>query len=705
MSRVSTFFFFMALMSTASAQTRISGKVLDHRQEPIPGVNVYLEGTYDGADTDAEGVFSFHTTETGEQQLVATFLGYDPVVQLIQIGATDLELQLTLLESASELSEVVITAGAFEAGDQKKGAVLKSLDIATTAGSSADIVGALQTLPGAQRIGEDGRLFVRGGDASEVRTYIDGLLVRQPYGSQAPDLPARGRFSPFQFKGMTFSTGAYSAQYGQALSSVLALETPDEIAQSSTSLSLMSVGLSGSIARKGEQQGWSAELGYSDLTPYIHLVPQRQDWQRAPHTLNGMFNYRQKGKEGGVFKAFASASSTGMKMNLSDNNQFQLLENQYDANISQLQLLNGKWSLQSGLAANHQHKSIQQGADISLLQTTLHARSTLKGVLSENAILRTGAELLWEEHKAGINELRGTWSDKQIAAFAEMDYYLSRQWVARTGLRAEYSSLAGQGGASIRQTVAYLPNKHSQWSAGFGNFQQTPVYQYYYSGALPGLEKAVHALAAYQYDRDLRTLRAELYYKQYLNLVSYPLNRPDLAANGGKGYARGFDLFYRDRKTFRYSDMWISYSYLDARRNYLDYGDWFTPGFAAKHSASLVYKRWIPGITTQIGTTYSFSSGRYFTDPNLPGLQNSRAPDFHDWSLNFSRLSSIWGHGIIIHGIINNVLGLKQNFGERFDPVPGPDGRYTARTLQPPAKRFFFLGIFINFNDDDIEGS
>ena len=97
------------------------------------------------------------------------------------------------------------------ASDERKTTVLKPLDIVTTAGAQGDIVGALKTLPGAQQIGESEGLFVRGGDGSETKTIIDGMMVNKPFFSSAPDIASRGRFSPFLFKGTIFSTGGYSA--------------------------------------------------------------------------------------------------------------------------------------------------------------------------------------------------------------------------------------------------------------------------------------------------------------------------------------------------------------------------------------------------------------------------------------------------------------------------------------------------------------
>ena len=73
-----------------------------------------------------------------------------------------------------------------------------------------------------------GDYFVRGGDAGETQIFIDGIRVFTPYSPTTNNSPTRGRYSPFLFDGITFSTGGYSAEYGQALSSVLLLSTIDE---------------------------------------------------------------------------------------------------------------------------------------------------------------------------------------------------------------------------------------------------------------------------------------------------------------------------------------------------------------------------------------------------------------------------------------------------------------------------------------------
>ena len=159
------------------------------------------------------------------------------------ISATPINSTLpTLVETINKMSGVVISAGAFEASDEKKSVMLKPLDIVTTAGATADIAGALNTLPGTQTVGETGRLFVRGGSDYESKTFIDGMQVLDEYNATINNVPARSRFSPFMFKGTLFSTGGYSAEYGGALSSALILNTKEQYQVTRTDLGFMTVG-------------------------------------------------------------------------------------------------------------------------------------------------------------------------------------------------------------------------------------------------------------------------------------------------------------------------------------------------------------------------------------------------------------------------------------------------------------------------------
>lgn len=194
-------FSIICLTLNTYAQTIISGKISDQKGSVIPGANILIKGTYDGTSSDANGDFKFETSETGKHLLVFQAMGYKPQEREIECSGQPVRFQISLFESINMLTAVTITAGAMEASDTKKAVVLKPLDIVTTSGAMGNITAALLTLPGTSTVGNDGRLFVRGGDASETSIFIDGLQVGNAYGSTAANVPTRNRFSPNLFKG------------------------------------------------------------------------------------------------------------------------------------------------------------------------------------------------------------------------------------------------------------------------------------------------------------------------------------------------------------------------------------------------------------------------------------------------------------------------------------------------------------------------
>ncbi|WP_375242668.1 carboxypeptidase-like regulatory domain-containing protein, partial [Lacinutrix sp.] len=178
-----------------NAQT-ISGTITDSKNNPIEGVNVYLEGTYDGASSKTDGTFSFKTTTTGTQTLLASFVSFETYRLTGDITILN-NLKIMLRDDVNALDTVVLSAGTFSAGDNSKVSALTSLDVVTTASALGDFVGALQTLPGTTTVAEDGRLFVRGGEAEETQIFIDGIRVFTPYTPTTNNAPTRGRYSPF----------------------------------------------------------------------------------------------------------------------------------------------------------------------------------------------------------------------------------------------------------------------------------------------------------------------------------------------------------------------------------------------------------------------------------------------------------------------------------------------------------------------------
>lgn len=690
------------LLHSSFAQTKIFGKITDSKKVSIPGANIYLKDTYDGTSSDANGNFSFTTDETGEKILVISFIGYQNYEQKINLDGKEITVNAPMKESANELKAVTISAGAFEASDEKKMVMLRPLDIVTTAGAAGDIYGALQTLPGTQQIGETEGLFVRGGSASESKTFIDGLLVPHPYYSSVPDIAQRGRFSPFLFKGTFFSTGGYSAQYGQGMSSALILESQDlPERKSTTNISLMTVGGGIGHSHKWKTNSLSVNTFFAHLGPYYSLIEQRTDWDKAPRTGSASLVFRQKTSKTGMLKTYFQFSQNELSLRTSDSTKFKLSNQDYYFNTSYKEILGKKWSVYSGISYGLTMDEIERSIyKLNINDELLQGKIVLtKGAENSNNI-RFGGEVHNPinngEIKIDTPFVDWRYDDTYSAVFAETDIYLSEKLVARLGARYENSELLKRNNGSPRIAIAYKTGKNSQVSLAYGDFYQKPpdsLFRYITDNFTFEFEKATHYILNYQYVDENRTFRIEPYYKLYDNLVK---TIPSIT-NKGFGYARGVDVFWRDKKTLKYTDYWISYSYLDTKRNYQNFPNEETPNFASEHTLSIVYKRWIPKFNISVGATYVFATGRPTYDVSNPVFPADRTRDYHNLSLSLSKLTTLWKHFTVIALSATNVLGFENVYGYRY--VNG----VRSTPIQSPALRAFFIGVFISIGEDKFE--
>ena len=693
------FFPLLLLIVGANAQTIISGVVKDSKGISLPGVNIFIKDTYDGTTSDASGKYSFTTEETGEKILVATSIGFQPFEQKITIASEPISVSIKMKDAISELKTVTISAGSFEASDEKKMVMLRPLDIVTTAGASGDIYGAIQTLPGTGIVGEKEGLYVRGGDASETKTYIDGLLVDNPYFTSVPDVPQRGRFSPFLFKGTSFSSGGYSAQYGQAMSSVLILESQDLPEKSMSNIGIMSLGVSGGSTKRYKNTSIGVFGGYTDLGPYFALVSQNREWENAPRAINGSFLLRHKTSATGLIKAFVSYSWNELLLAVPDTSDplllrtynYNLHNNNIYSSASYKEIVLKSWTMNAAVSYSDNRDHIRVNEyPIENKNTFFESRLTLSHSIGELSVLRFGGE--FQNVKSAITVSPVDFKEKYSAAFVEADIYITPKLVSRMGLRGEYSQILDKTNLAPRVSLAYKTGEFSQFSFAYGNFYQVPQKNNIlnYSNAGLSFEQATHYIFNFQHVSDMRTFRIETYYKDYNNLF-YLNSANNFGTNTGYGHSRGIEFFYRDKKTIKRADYWISYSYLGTKRLYNDFRKEAMPAFAANHTASLVFKYFIPKISLQPSVTYAYSSGRPYYNPNNPDFLADRTIDYHNLSVSFSYLTSIRKSFTVLVFSVNNVAAVKNVFSYNYSS----DGS-NRMAVGPTADRFFFIGMFIN---------
>lgn len=717
------------------SQVKISGKV-SFKNKGVAEVNVTLKDTYDGTTTDAQGNFTFETSEKGAHKITFKHPKYEDVERSVSIENQEISLNVDLKEQISEIDAVVVSAGSIEASDKKRAtALLTPIDIYTTAGADGQISSALTYLPGVQKVGGTEGLFIRGGTGTESKIFMDGSLINNYFSNSVPGIAGRDQFNTSLFKGNIFSSGGYSALYGQALSGALMLESVDLPDETSYNFGISPIFLSAGFQKLGDNKNYSygATAGYSLLSLMQKVFHFNTDFVEAPQGLNGDLNFRFKTKSGGFFKYYGMFNSNKMGVrseSLEPGNDFSLVKlngkNTFH-NLSFKQKF-GKYLLNVGGSYSYNRSDLHFSTETNDVEANrsqlltdgnyLNFKAVLERKINRISAVRGGIELNNTDENLNFEAVNKHYKDLISSAFVETDLGFSNALSAKIGVRAEHSSFLGKDNIAPRFAIAYRLAKDWTTSLAYGMFYQNPESKYINGPANLGFQKSQHYIFQVQRASEGRTLRFEAFYKKYDQLIKTfnitqdkEQNQQIQTAlnNDGYGYGKGVEFFWRDnKKTFENIDYWISYSYLDSKRDFLNYPVSLQPGFAAEHTLSAVAKRFIPEWKLGVNLSYTYAKGRpyydiasTFKDGKAINFirDEGRLQDYNALNFSINYLPNIGKKDAKAFPVfvlsISNILGSKNIYGYNFS---ANGSRSSA--IVPPVNTFVFIGAFISFGVD-----
>ena len=715
------------------AQTRITGEVTGPLGEAIPGAHVRFKGSQSGTVSDSLGKFDFTTTRRDSQTLLVSSLGFKTYQRAITLADSSITLSITLDDATNTLEAVTISAGSFEASDKAKGASLTPIDAYTVAGNGGDISNALRSLPGAQQVGEREGLFVRGGTNEETRTFVDGTLMKNPNYASVPGIMQPARINLFLFKGVLFNTGGYSALYGQAMSSALILESIDLPEKSSANFSVFPSNLGAGFQHLSQsgRSSYGGGIAYSNQGLYNKVVPQRPDYYHGPEYTSANANIRFKTGKTGMLKAYVAYAQSNIGMRNPDTDSarlrsdFRLKNPNIYGTASYRTDLGTDWRLDAGIAYTFDKNIVHnrllsnnnepiaipnapffaKNSNIALRSHFAQGRAVLTRQFERNQALRFGGETFYFDDTQTYNGVKTSLHDQLSAVFVESDIHIGEHAAFRPGLRAEYSSLLRKAVLAPRASLGYRLGTGTQLNFAYGVFYQKPENRYLFQNRQLGFSRAEHYVLNYSKKANNRLFRTEVYYKKYKNLVK---TFPGIGLEGD-GYARGLEVFWRDKKTVRNLDYWLTYTYLDTKRNYLDYPESIRPSFTSPHTFTIAVKRFFQEISTNVNVSYSYAAGRPYYDIRASGDARTRIYDsgtagaYNVLNLHVSKMMSFFkkskfrDYSGFAFGA-NNILGTKQVFGYNY----AYNGNFkTPITL--PSTRFYFVGVFMSLGIDRTE--
>lgn len=300
-------------VGAASEPGIIRGTVLDAATRfPVPGANVVLINTEYGAAGDLSGRFKVSGVSPGNYHVQASAVGYksDTQPEVLVLPGRSVEVEFLLEPTVLEGTEVTVKTGYFKTSS--------NLPVSTTSfsheevrrapGSGEDVQRAVQALPGVfSRNDQNNEIIVRGGSPSENLTIVDGMEIDNI--NHFPDQSTSGgpltAVNSEFLKKVTFSTGGFSARYGDRLSSVMDLEIregdPDLF---SGQLELTMAGAGANF--EGGLPGSNGSYLFSWRKSYLDLIQGPIGLTAIPHYWDAQF------KIGGDLYPNVHASFTGI---------------------------------------------------------------------------------------------------------------------------------------------------------------------------------------------------------------------------------------------------------------------------------------------------------------------------------------------------------------------------------------------------------
>ncbi|MDR3338765.1 MAG: TonB-dependent receptor [Candidatus Symbiothrix sp.] len=699
----------MALLSVGvnclNAQTTLSGEIEDRTGKPVPGASVSLSAGFLRTVSNKDGKFSFvYPDSLTNRSLQFEAFGYKR--KKVNFNKGQQHIKVILIDSIFSLQNLVVSAPKYGRFSDYSAQTIKmsTFDVVTNPAALADILAAMRVLPGVQANDNDGRLIIQGGSPGESQYYINDLLVVEPYNLSSTGTGVRSRFTSDLFDGVVLQSAGYNAEFGQALSGIINLNTKERTEMTpKTDIAVSSVYAGITHIDQKPSYAYRAGLRYSNLEPYGKLFPDRLEWNNYYQSLQGDFFLTKEFNLKTKMTVQANFSREGLECayynvdtvrftNLLKQDYFYAQANLYHAFDAQWSL-----SLASNVVVNRFSGTEMQRLNDKMenLNSWNHSKFGLQ-YRNGRIVNRSGIEWInnpFEETYTFDREYKTRINNQWMSLYNDTKLFISNKLTANIGLRGEYSLYLQEFNLAPRLYLGYAPNTKNIFSISAGRYFQLPDMDYLKQTNTLNFTSVNKLALSYSYVKQTDKFQLDTYYKKYNKVSGYTqgTTQPDAIHSEGDGYAWGTDIFWKSNfKTLSY---WLTYSYNHTKKQYERFSERVTPDYVSPHAFNIVLKYWIAPLQSQLGTSYNIAAGTPYYMESTPYDRLGKTPFRNRLDMSWSYLPS---KQVIIHFGVQNVLGYTNVYGYRYSDIhPG-----LRQEITSSSKYFLFLGVFITLSKD-----
>ncbi len=610
---------------------------------------------------DGRGGFQFEDLPGGLFQLAIGASGYATQKMELSLIATDslfLEINLSF---DGVIMEGMVVMGQSTDIEQDLQTGYTSLDQQTLAEIPSiiedDPLRALQLLPGVQSASDvSSGLYIRGGGPDQNLIMMEGVTIYNP-------THAFGFFSTFNndaVNSISLFKGAYPASYGGRLGGLIDVDLKHETKPKTSGKVGLSF-ISGRIFLEGRagQDHWWVGGRRSFLEPMLKALSTPEDPIPQWYFYDTNFGYTSY-RGGGMTRLLFYKGRDNVEVDLDTDTQINLGWGNTAGSLSHERYLTDY--LEGKITLSHSRYNSETNAEIlsTAYQVTNSLKDTsLKGQLDwqagDNHRLISGLGYSWYEFQYLENFNQNNSLDYgnragELAAFLEDNWFPDDQTTVRTGLRYSYLSNGSRQFVEPRFSASRqvkpdlrlkvgggLYNQYLQLIATEG-FSSGDYYVPIDESADLGRSWQVVLGADWQTTQNTK-ISIEAYNTGLKNLVVLDNNVPadqsslqtdDLFVTGGKGYARGVEVFLRHQRE-NWSG-WLGYTLGWTQRTFdeINGGNSFAPKYDRRHDLNLMLTR--QAGSWRLAAVLRYASGQAFTpaaaryqlqDPSTNGIDDT----------------------------------------------------------------------------------
>ncbi|MGB1247324.1 MAG: TonB-dependent receptor [Chitinophagales bacterium] len=578
----------------------IKGQILDlDTQEPLFGAAVYCSGyETQGVTTDINGNYTIENIPVGQIQVIASYLGYETYYSGVithNSGKTTL-LPIEMSSNAVDLGEILIIAN-YDIGQAKN----EDLTVSTRsislkeanrfAGSIGDPGRVVLNMPGVQTSQDNNTdIMVRGNSAMGILWRLEGIDVPNVNHFSRPGSSGGGisALSPNVLGTYDFSTGAFPAEYGNAIAGVFDMKyrkgNPYEHNFSiRAGIIGLNFGAEGPLSKnENKQSSYLFNYRYSTLGILnkmgIHVVGENTDNTFQDLSFNISLPTQKKAQFsifglGGLSSEITKAKKdTAQWENYSDKFQTNFLTNLGVVGLSWTQRLNNDSYLKTVVAGTYNDirdndDTLDNQLDFHPIRFSRFTQSKIAlGVYYNNKLnpklnLKTGVNFdqifyAFDEKKyvdsLGITKqlIKGDGNTTQIQPFFQLKYRPTSQTTIIAGLRANYLALNHTYAIEPRLSIQQKINNHNLSLAYGLNSQALTLGSYFTqdedkaANSLPNFNlemiKSHHLVLSYDFIfRQYYRLKIEPYFQYIYDApVGADISSTTFLLNTRSGYAK-----------------------------------------------------------------------------------------------------------------------------------------------------------------------